>query len=112
MEANHSKNPIRERESAPLYNFAQPYTLQTKEFLIFWIANSLPNPPSLNANRFLSFQTVQKINNGMDLQIFFLFLPTNEPFQLRTTSFKVSRKIHWALNKPRTISHSTLATVQ
>ena len=77
MEANHSKNPIRERGSAPLYNFAQPHTLQTKELLIFWIANS---PPPLKANLFISFQTVQKINNGMDLQIFFLFLPTNEPF--------------------------------
>ena len=42
MEANHSKNPIRERGSAPLYNFAQPHTLQTKEFLSFWIVNSPP----------------------------------------------------------------------
>ena len=40
MEANHSKNPIRERGSTPLYNFAQPHTLQTKEFLSFCIANS------------------------------------------------------------------------
>ena len=67
--ANHSKNPISERGSVPLYNFAQPHTLQKKkEFLIFWIANS---PPPLKANLFLSFQTVQKINNGMDLQIIF-----------------------------------------
>ena len=90
MEANHSKNPIRERGSASLYNFAHPHTLQTKEFLIFWIANS----PLLNVNLFLSFQTVQKINNGMDLQIFSLFLPTKEPFQLRTISFTVSGKTH------------------
>ena len=91
MEANHSKKPIREQGSAPLYNFAHPHTLQTKKFLIFWIANY---PPPLNANLFLSFQTVQKINNGMDLQIFSLFLPTKEPFQLRTTSFTVSGKTH------------------
>ena len=73
MEANHSKNPIRERGSAPLYNFAQPHTLQKKkEFLIFWIANS---PPPLKANLFLSFQTVQKMYSGMDFQIFFHFFP-------------------------------------
>ena len=58
MKANHSKKPIRERGSTPLYNFAQPHTLQTKEFLSFWIANSAP--PPLKASLFLSFQTVQK----------------------------------------------------
>ena len=42
MEANHSKNPIREHDSTPLYNFTQPHTLQTKEFLSFCIANSPP----------------------------------------------------------------------
>ena len=31
MEANHSKNPIRERGFASLYKFAQPHTLQAKE---------------------------------------------------------------------------------
>ena len=44
MKANHSKKPIRERGSTPLYNFAQPHTLQTKKILSFWIANSAPPP--------------------------------------------------------------------
>ena len=34
LEAIHSRKPIRERDSAPLYNFAHPHRLQTKEFFI------------------------------------------------------------------------------
>ena len=48
----------------------------------------------------------------MDLQIFSLFFPTKEPFQLTIASFTVSGKTHWAPNRPRTIPHNTLATVQ
>ena len=77
MEAIHSKNPIREKDSSPKYTLAQFHKLQIKEFFNFWIFNA----PPLKANLFLSFQTVQKIHNGMNFQIFFLFFPTNEPLQ-------------------------------
>ena len=70
MDANHSKKPIRESDSSPIYNLAQLHKLQTKEFLSFWIAKE---PPPLKASLFLSFQTVQKMYNGMDFQIFFFF---------------------------------------
>ena len=41
--------------------------------------------PPLQANLFLSFQTVQKIHTGTEFQIFFLFFPTKEPLQLSNT---------------------------
>ena len=50
-----------------MYTLAQLHKLQTKEFLSFWISKE----PSLKANLFLSFHTVQKIHNGMEYQIFF-----------------------------------------
>ena len=54
-----------------MYTRAQLQRLQTKEFLSFCIAKD----PPLKANLFLSFQTVQKIHNGMEFQIFFFFSP-------------------------------------
>ena len=38
--------------------------------------------PPLKANLFLSFQTIQKMHNGMNFQIFFLFFPTKGPLRL------------------------------
>ena len=68
--------------------------------------------PPLKANLFLSFQTVQKIHTGMEFQIFFLFFPTKEPFQLSNTSMTVSGNTQWTPNKARIISQRTLASVQ
>ena len=80
MDANHSKKPKRKRDSSPIYNLAQLHKLQTKKFLSFWISNT----PPLKVNLFLLFQTVQKMHNGMDFHIFFLFFPTKGPLQLIT----------------------------
>ena len=108
LDANHSKNPIRDTRSSPIYNLAQLHKLQTKEFLSFWISNT----PPLKVNLFLSFKTFQKIHNGMDFHIFFLFFPKKEPLQLVKTSFTVSGKTHCTPDNPRTISHRTLTTIQ
>ena len=67
MEANHSKKPIRESGSSPIYNLAQPHKLHTKEVFNFWIANT----PPLKASLFLSFQIIQKMYSGMDFLSFF-----------------------------------------
>ena len=107
MDANHSKKPMRDEDSSPIYTLAQLHKLHTKEFLSFCTTKE----PPLKANLFLSFQTIQKIHNGMDFQIFFLFLPTKGPLQLNNTSFTVSRNTHWMPNKARTISQRTLTTI-
>ena len=108
MEAIHSKKPMREKYSSPKYTLAQFHKLQTKEFFNFWIFNS----PPLKANLFLSFQTVQKIHNGMDFQILFLFFPTNEPLQDIKASFTVSGWTHLTSINPKIISHRALVTIQ
>ena len=46
-----------------MYTLAQLHKLQTKEFFNFCIARE----PPLKTNIFLSFQTVQKIHNGMEV---------------------------------------------
>ena len=68
--------------------------------------------PPLKANLFLSFQTVQKIHNGMDFQIFFLFFPTNGPLQEVKASFTVSGRTHLTSTNPKIISHRALVTIQ
>ena len=108
MEAIHSKKPMREKDSSPRYTLAQFHKLQTKEYFNFWIFNS----PPLKANLFLSLQTVQKIHNGMDFQIFFLFFPTNEPLQEIKVSFTVSGRTHLTSINPKIIFHRALVTIQ
>ena len=108
MDAIPSKKPMREKDSSPKYTLAQFHKLQTKEFFNFWIFNS----PPLKANLFLSFQTVQKIHNGMNFQIFFLFFPTNEPLREIKVSFTVSRRTHLTSINPKIISHRALVTIQ
>ena len=73
-----------------MYTLAQLHKLHTKEFLSFCIAKE----PLLKANLFLSFHTVQKIHNGMEFQIFFLFFPTKGPLQLNNISLTDSRNTH------------------
>ena len=73
-----------------MYTLAQLHKLQTKEFLSFCISKE----PPLKANLFLSFHTVEKIHNGMEYQIFFLFLPTKGPVQLNNTSLTVFGNTH------------------
>ena len=48
----------------------------------------------------------------MEFQTFFLFFPTNGPFQLNNTSLIVSGNTHWIPVKARTISQRTLTTIQ
>ena len=108
MEAIHSKKPIRENASSPTYNLAQLHKLQTKEFFNFWIARE----PPLNANLFLSFQTIQKIHSGMEVQILFLFLPTKGPLQLTNICLTFSGNTQLAPNKAKTISQRAFTTVQ
>ena len=108
MEAIHSKKPIREKASSPKYTLAQFHKLQTKEFFNLWTFTT----PPLKANLFLSFQIVQKIHNGMEFYIFFLFLPTKRPLQQNNTSLTVSGNTHWTPNKAKTISQRALTTVQ
>ena len=53
----------------------QDHRLQTKEFFNLWSeSSSLPN-----ANKFLSFHTVQNIHKGVICQAFLRALPTNDP---------------------------------
>ena len=68
--------------------------------------------PPLKANLFLSFQTVQKIHNGMVFHIFFLFLPTKGPRQQNNVSLTFSGNTHWTPNKAKTISQRVLTVVQ
>ena len=108
MEAIHSKKPIREKDSSPKYTLAQFHKLQTKEFFNLWTFTA----PPLKANLFLSFQTVQKIHNGMDFQICFLFFPTNEPLQEVKASLTVSGRTHLISINPKIISYKALVTIQ
>ena len=100
--------PKSEEDSSPIYTLAQLHKLHTKEFLSFCIDNE----PPLKANLFLSFHTVQKIHNGMEFQIFFLFFPIKGSLQLNNTSLTVSGNTHWTPHKARTISQRTLTTIQ
>ena len=108
MAASHSKKPKSEEDSSPIYTLAQLHKVHTKEFLSFCISNT----PPLKANLFLSFHTVQKIHNGMEFQIFFLFFPTKEPLQLNNASLTNSGNTHWTPTRARTISHRALTTIQ
>ena len=81
-EANHSKKPISEEISSPMYKLFQLQKLKTKECSSF--CTSIV--PSQKAMRLRSFQTVQKMKSGADFQIFLLFFPTKEPFQLMRAS--------------------------
>ena len=42
VDANHSKKPISEEDSSPIYNLAQLHKLHTKEFLSFCTAKEPP----------------------------------------------------------------------
>ena len=108
MAASHSKNPKSEEDSFLIYTLAQLHRVHTKEFLSFCISNT----PPLKANLFLSFQTVQKIHNGMDFQIFFLFFPTKEPLQLNNASLTSSGNTHLTPTRARMISQRALTTIQ
>ena len=108
MAASHSKKPKSEEDSSPIYILTQLHKLHTKEFLSFCIAKD----PPLKANLFLSFHTIQKIHNGMEFQIFFLFFPTKEPLQLNNASVTDSVNTHWTPTRARTISQRALTTIQ
>ena len=91
-----------------MYTLAQLHKLHTKKFLNFWISKD----PHLKANLFLSFQTVQKMHNGMEFQVFFLFFPIKEPLQLSNTSITDSGNTHWTPKMTRAISQRVLTSVQ
>ena len=106
--ANHSKKPISGEISSPLYKLFQPHKLKTKECFNLYRAKD----PFLEAIRFLFFQTVQKMHRGTDFQIFDLFFPTKEPFQLSKTSLTVLGKTQGIPTKERMISHKGLTIEQ
>ena len=88
FEVTHSKKPLRKESSLPIYKLLQLHKLDTKECFNLYTAKV----SSLNATQFLSFQIVQKMQRGTDFQIFNLFLPTKESFQLIKASLIVLGK--------------------
>ena len=87
-EANHSKKPISEKISSPMYNLFQLHKLETKECLSFCTSTI----PALKTMRSRSCDTIQKMQRGKNFQIFLLFFPTSEPYQLIRASLRVLGK--------------------
>ena len=107
-EASHSKKPISEVISSPMYKLFQLHKLDTKECFSLCTVNV----PFLLAMWLLSFQTIQKIQRRTEIQVFLLFFPTKEPFQLSNMSLTSLGKTQETPTRERMISHRGQTTKQ
>ena len=89
-------------------NLASDWKERIKEYFSLCIDNI----SSLNANLFLTFQTVQKMWRGVALHTFLRFLPTKEPCQLRSVSLTEKGNTQDTPNKVNSKSHKTLVFEQ
>ena len=89
-------------------NLASDWKERIKEYFSLCIDNI----SSLNANLFLTFQTVQKMWRGVALHTFLRFLPTKEPCQLRRVSLTEKGNTQDTPNKVNSKSHKTLVFEQ